>query len=91
MRWTQSGWFIEPTVIVTEGSQTQRSMVDEIFGPVLTVYIYDDEELRRGPGDFAMRGSPYALTGSIFASNEEDVETGRIEGIEVLCWKLLHQ
>ena len=65
------GWFIEPTVIVTKDPKSE-SMVDEIFGPVLTVYIYDDEGFDEVLG-LCDEGSPYALTGSIFASNEEDV------------------
>ena len=68
-----SGWFIEPTVIVTEDPNSE-TMVDEIFGPVLTVFIYEDGNFK-DILETCDRGSPYALTGSIFASNEEDVET----------------
>ena len=67
------GWFIEPTIIVTS-DPNYESMVEEIFGPVLTVFIYED-------GDFESvlkmcdEASPYALTGSIFATQEADIQT----------------
>jgi len=67
-----TGWFIEPTIIVTT-NPTSETMVEEIFGPVLTVYVYDD-----GDFDDILRicdeASPYALTGSIFASDEANVQ-----------------
>ncbi len=67
------GWFIEPTIIVTT-DPNYESMVEEIFGPVLTVFVYED-------GDFVNvldvcdKASPYALTGSIFATNDADIQT----------------
>lgn len=67
------GWFIEPTIIVT-GDPMSESMVEEIFGPVLTIYLYDDEDFD-GVLELCDISSPYALTGSIFASEEEDVQT----------------
>lgn len=63
----KTGYFIEPTVLVTRDPH-YRTMQEEIFGPVLTVYIYD-------PSDFddvlaLIDGtSAYALTGSIFATD----------------------
>jgi len=60
-----TGYFVEPTVLVA-GKPDYRSMREEIFGPVLTVFVYEDKKL-----DQAIRacndGSPYALTGSVFA------------------------
>ena len=67
------GGVIEPTIIVTS-DPNYESMVEEIFGPVLTVFIYED-------GDFedvlkvCDEASPYALTGSIFATQEADIQT----------------
>ena len=59
------GYFVEPTIILTTNPKYE-SMVEEIFGPVLTVYLYEDkkysETLR-----LCNETSPYALTGSIFA------------------------
>ena len=66
------GYFIEPTIILTEDPNSE-SMIEEIFGPVLTVYLYDDNEF-----DAILRvcdeASPYALTGSIFSTNEENIQ-----------------
>ena len=66
------GWFIEPTIIVTT-NPTSETMVEEIFGPVLTVYVYDD-----GDFDEVLRicdeASPYALTGSIFSNDESNIQ-----------------
>jgi len=67
------GWFIEPTIIVTSDPMYE-SMVEEIFGPVLTIYLYDDEDFD-GVLELCDIASPYALTGSIFASEEDDVQT----------------
>ena len=67
------GWFIEPTIIVTTDPKSE-SMVEEIFGPVLTIYLYDDDDFKEVLG-ICDESSPYALTGSIFASNEKDVQT----------------
>jgi len=66
------GWFIEPTIIVSSNPKSE-SMVEEIFGPVLTVYVYDEdfEDILK----LCDTSSPYALTGSIFASEEKDIET----------------
>jgi len=66
------GWFIEPTIIVSSNPKSE-SMVEEIFGPVLTVYVYDEdfEDILK----LCDTSSPYALTGSIFASDEKDIET----------------
>ena len=59
------GWFIEPTVIVAR-TPDFKTMVEEVFGPVLTVYVYEadryEETLR-----ICDRTSPYALTGAILA------------------------
>ncbi len=67
------GWFIEPTIIVTT-NPTSETMVEEIFGPVLTVYVYEDDDFETVL-EMCDEASPYALTGSIFASNEKDIKT----------------
>jgi 1-pyrroline-5-carboxylate dehydrogenase len=59
------GYFIEPTVIVTTDPH-YRTMVEEIFGPVLTIYVYPDNEFE-ATLDLVDSTSPYALTGSIFS------------------------
>lgn len=59
------GYFIEPTVVLTTNPR-HRLMEEELFGPVLTIYVYDDEQyadtLR-----LVDQTSPYALTGAVFA------------------------
>ena len=67
-----AGWFIAPTIIVTTNPASE-TMCEEIFGPVLTVYVYEDEDFE-GALETCDKGSPYALTGSIFANKEEDVQ-----------------
>ncbi|HTL12781.1 MAG TPA: L-glutamate gamma-semialdehyde dehydrogenase [Bdellovibrionota bacterium] len=61
------GWFIEPTVIETTNPKA-KTMCDEIFGPVVTVYPYDDnkweEVLQTCEGT-----SAYALTGALFSQD----------------------
>jgi len=67
------GWFIEPTIILSSDPKSE-TMVEEIFGPVLTIYIYDDDKFENIL-KICDKSSPYALTGSIFANNEEDIQT----------------
>jgi 1-pyrroline-5-carboxylate dehydrogenase len=59
------GYFIEPTVILAEDPRF-RTMVEEIFGPVLTVHVYDDEKYEETL-ELCDQTSAYALTGAIFA------------------------
>jgi 1-pyrroline-5-carboxylate dehydrogenase len=63
----RDGWFVEPTVLVTDdpGSDT---MTRELFGPVLSVFVYDDTHWDQIL-DLVDRTSPYALTGAIFADD----------------------
>ncbi len=61
------GYFIEPTVI--ESSDPKYiTMCEEIFGPVLTVYVYADEQFLETL-DLVNTSSPYALTGAVFAQD----------------------
>jgi len=59
------GWFVAPTVVQALRADL-KLMREEIFGPVLTIYVYGDRQLERTL-DLCDRGSPYALTGAIFA------------------------
>ena len=68
----ESGWFIEPTIILTKNPDSE-TMVEEIFGPVLTIYVYDDKEFDQVL-ELCDKASPYALTGSIFSSSEENIQ-----------------
>ncbi len=66
------GYFIEPTVIRTN-DPNYVTMCEEIFGPVLTVYVYDENEFEEIL-DIVDRTSPYALTGAIFAQDRYAIE-----------------
>jgi 1-pyrroline-5-carboxylate dehydrogenase len=66
-----NGWFIEPTVVRAEAPDF-KLMREEIFGPVLTVFVYDDRALDETLA-LCDRGSPYALTGAIFADDERAI------------------
>jgi 1-pyrroline-5-carboxylate dehydrogenase len=66
------GWFVQPTVIATEDPGF-RTMRDELFGPVVTTYVYDerrwDETL-----ELVDETSPYGLTGAVFADDRLAIE-----------------
>ena len=61
------GYFIEPTTIVTS-NPTFKTMAEEIFGPVLTIYVYEDEKFDEAL-DLCDTTSMYALTGAIWAQD----------------------
>jgi len=61
------GFFIEPTVILTSNPKF-KTMEEEIFGPVLTIYVYKDEDFD-ATLDLCDNTSPFALTGAIFAKD----------------------
>jgi 1-pyrroline-5-carboxylate dehydrogenase len=58
------GYFIEPTVVVSKDPKS-KLMVEEIFGPVLTIYVYPESEYDQAL-EICDQTSPYALTGAIF-------------------------
>jgi len=62
-----NGYFIEPTVILA-AKPNFKTMVEEIFGPVLTIFIYDDQEFE-STLKLIDQTSPYALTGAVFATD----------------------
>ncbi len=61
------GYFIEPTVILAKDPH-YVTMEEELFGPVLTVYVYKDDEWEQSL-DLVDKTSPYGLTGAIFAQD----------------------
>ncbi len=61
----EEGYFIEPTVVLTEDPKS-LTMVEEIFGPVLTIYVYEDSKYEEVL-NLVDTTSEYALTGAIFA------------------------
>ncbi len=74
------GYFIDPTVIVTDDPHYE-SMTDEIFGPVLTLYVYEDENLDQTL-HLVDNTSVYALTGAVFAKDRA--------AIEIMTARLVH-
>ncbi len=66
------GYFIEPTVILTSNPQ-YITMEEELFGPVVTIYVYEDAKLSETL-DILDSTSIYALTGAIFAQDRYAIE-----------------
>lgn len=66
------GYFIEPTIILTK-DPSSVTMCEEIFGPVLTIYVYHAENFEQTL-TLIDHTSPYALTGSIFARDRYAIE-----------------
>lgn len=62
------GWFIEPTIVQTKDPR-DKIMVEEIFGPVLTIYVYPDNALKETM-DLVGSSTQFALTGAVFAQDE---------------------
>ena len=65
------GYFIEPTIAVTTNPHF-RTMEEEIFGPVLTVYVYEDDKFEETL-HLCDETSPYGLTGAIFSRSREAI------------------
>ena len=66
------GYFIEPTVILTSNPQYE-TMCTELFGPVITIYIYNDEDYGETL-KLVDQTSEYALTGAIFSTDRYATE-----------------
>jgi len=66
------GWFIEPTVIVTTNPKYD-TMSTELFGPVLTIYVYEDAKWTETL-QLVDETSPYALTGAVFSQDRYAIE-----------------
>jgi 1-pyrroline-5-carboxylate dehydrogenase len=66
------GYFVDPTVIVSK-DPLSVTMCEEIFGPVVTLYIYQEDNFEETM-DLVDRTSPYALTGSIFSKDRFAIE-----------------
>lgn len=73
------GYFIQPTIAVTRNPRS-TTMVEEIFGPVLTIYVFEDEAFDAAM-DLVDTTSEYALTGAIFARDRRVIDraTRRLE------------
>ncbi|MDD2491690.1 MAG: L-glutamate gamma-semialdehyde dehydrogenase [Bacteroidales bacterium] len=66
-----TGYFISPTMIKTSDPHF-KTMEEEIFGPVLTAYVYDDSEVEQTL-DLCNTTSPYGLTGAVFGNDRMEV------------------
>ena len=71
------GWFVEPTVIKTD-DPAFRLMRDELFGPVVTTYVYDE---RRWDDTLQLvdETAPYALTGAVFSNDRYAIDQAQRE------------
>jgi 1-pyrroline-5-carboxylate dehydrogenase len=69
---SKDGWFIQPTIIQAKDPK-YVTMCEEIFGPVLTVYIYPANSFEKTL-DLLDNTSPYALTGAVISSDREAIE-----------------
>jgi len=66
------GWFIEPTILRVDDPK-YRTMCEEIFGPVLTVYVYEENAFEETL-ELLDNTSPYALTGAVFSKDRYATE-----------------
>jgi 1-pyrroline-5-carboxylate dehydrogenase len=66
------GWFVQPTVIETSDPDF-RTMRDELFGPVVTAFVYDDSRYD-DTLDLVDKGTTYGLTGAVFARDLDAIE-----------------
>jgi len=69
---SEHGWFIEPTLAEVD-DPGHRLMREEIFGPLLTVYVYDDDRWENTLR-LVDATSPYGLTGAVMARDREAVQ-----------------
>jgi 1-pyrroline-5-carboxylate dehydrogenase len=67
------GYFIEPTIVLTTNPKF-RTMVEEIFGPVITIYLYDGEKYEETL-ELLDETSEYALTGAIISKDRYAINT----------------
>lgn len=66
------GYFVKPTVILAKDPK-YKTMVEEIFGPVLTVFVYDESDLEQTL-EICDKSTSYALTGAIFAQDQKIID-----------------
>jgi len=69
----REGYFIQPTVVLSKDPRS-KLMVEEIFGPVLTIHVYPENEFEAAL-QLCDTTSPYALTGAVFAQDRYAIQT----------------
>lgn len=62
------GYFIQPTIVETK-DPLDKIMTEEIFGPLLTVYVYKDSEMDKTI-EIVKSSTPFALTGAVFSQDK---------------------
>ena len=67
-----TGYYVKPTVVVTTNPHF-RLLEEEIFGPVITIYVYEDNEYAKAL-HLVDSTSPYALTGAVFGTDRKAIE-----------------
>lgn len=67
------GYYVQPTIVRVKDPK-DKLMREEIFGPVLTVYVYEDKDMNQVL-DLVSTSTNYALTGAIFAQDQEFLKT----------------
>ncbi len=70
------GYYIEPTVVLSRNPK-YVTMVEELFGPVLTVFVYNEKDYAPAL-DLVDETSPYGLTGALFATDRLAIEQGTL-------------
>ena len=70
------GYFIEPTLVETD-KPDYRLLCEEIFGPVVTAFVYDDDEWAETL-KVVDETSPYALTGAVFSTDRRAIQQAGI-------------
>jgi 1-pyrroline-5-carboxylate dehydrogenase len=73
----REGWFVKPTLVQVQDPR-HRLMVEEIFAPVVTVYVYPDSKYAETLA-ICDQSAPYALTGAIFARDRKAISTAMHE------------
>lgn len=69
----EQGWFVQPTLIECQDPRF-KTMEEEIFGPILSAYVYDDDKLEEAL-ELCDTTSPYALTGAVFSQDRVMAES----------------
>ncbi|NUO54910.1 MAG: L-glutamate gamma-semialdehyde dehydrogenase [Polyangiaceae bacterium] len=72
----QTGFFVHPTIVESE-SPRSRLMTEEFFGPILTIWVYEDSRLDEALTE-CDEGSSYALTGAVFGRDRTFVERATV-------------
>jgi 1-pyrroline-5-carboxylate dehydrogenase len=72
---SKEGWFVAPTLVETD-DPAARLMKEELFGPLVTLFVYDDATYADTIG-LVDRGSEYGLTGAVFAADTDAIAATR--------------